>query len=406
LLRNAVDHGLEPSDERRARGKSPQGRVLVKAELRGGQVEVIVADDGRGLDLASLREHAVRRGLPANADPSELARLIFLPGLSTAKTITDVSGRGVGLDVVKSQVEALHGSVDIRHEPDRGACFVLTVPLTLTILRALLFRVSGHTFAIPSVAVAQLVRGSKGAIRRVVGRDVLVLGGSPVPVVSLAGVLGFERGEPPAGGRPSVLLLAAGEQRVGFVVDEFVAEQDVMVKNLGRRIGRVRHVSGATILPDGGVALVLSAADLARTALTGTVARPLAIESETVVALRRKKLLVVDDSLTTRSLEKSILEAAGYEVAVAADGEAAWQLLQRQAIDLVVSDVDMPRMDGFALATALRTSERLRNLPIVLVTARATEEDRARGIAAGANAYLTKSAFDQRSLLETIAQML
>jgi two-component system, chemotaxis family, sensor kinase CheA len=406
LLRNAIDHGLESPEERRARGKPAQGRLVVKAELRGGQVEVVVADDGRGLDLAALREQGRRRGLATSDDPSELARLIFLPGLSTAKSITDVSGRGVGLDVVKSEVETLHGSVDVRYEPNRGASFVLTVPLTLTILRALLFRASGRTFAVPSVAVAQLVRTSAGTIRRVEGRDVLVLGGAPVPIVTLAGVLGFDRDVPTSDGRSCVLLLSANEQRVGFVVDEFLTEQDVMVKNLGKRIARVRHVSGATILPDGSVALVLNAADLARSAVSAAVARPVVVTNAAAVAGPRKRLLVVDDSVTTRSLEKSILEAAGYEVVVASDGEAAWQLLQRQEIDLVVSDVDMPRMDGFALTEAVRASERVRDLPVVLVTARATEEDRARGVAAGANAYLTKSAFDQRNLLETIAQLL
>lgn len=407
LVRNAVDHGIESPAERRARGKSPRGRVAVRAELHGAQVEVRVADDGRGLDLDALREQARRRQLAEPADPRDLARLIFLPGLSTARMITDVSGRGVGLDVVKSQVEALHGGVEVSYEPGRGTSFVLTVPLTLTVLRALLFKAGGRTYALPSLNVAQLVRVGAETIRAVEGRDVLTIGGPPLPVVSLGAVLGLDGFAAGASGeRIPVIIVTVGEQRVGFVVDEFVSEQDVMVKNLGRRIGRVRHVSGATLLPAGGIALVLSAAHLLRSALGAPAGRSLEVVPGGRLAERRKRLLVVDDSVTTRSLEKSILEGAGYEVAVAADGEAAWDLLQQRGAELVVSDVDMPRMDGIALTATIRSSERFRDLPVILLTARESEEDRARGVASGANAYLVKSAFDQRSLLEAIAQLL
>jgi two-component system chemotaxis sensor kinase CheA len=406
LVRNAVDHGAEPPDERRRAGKPPQARLTVTAILRGAHVEVGVSDDGRGLDLDALRQQLRRRGLPEPADEGGLARAIFLPGLSTSRLITDVSGRGVGLDVVKSRVEALHGTVDVTFAPGRGTRFALAVPLTLTTLRALLLEAGGQTFALAGTNVRKLVRISPADLVSVAGRDMLALGGAPLPVAGLAEALGLRSRAPagPAGRRPAVIV-AAGDQRMAFVVDEFLTEQEVVIKNLGPRVRRVRQVSGATILPSGKIALVLNAANLIRTALSQGSAGVLAAPAGPAEAPRRR-ILVADDSVTTRTLEKSILEAAGYDVLAAADGDAAWRLLQEGGADLVVSDVEMPRMDGFALTEAVRASQRFRELPIVLVTARESEQDKARGAAVGADAYLVKSAFDQRNLLETIAQLL
>jgi two-component system chemotaxis sensor kinase CheA len=406
LVRNAVDHGIEPPAARRSAGKAPQGRVVVSAVLRGGQVEVAVADDGRGLDLEALRQQARRRGLAETLEERQLAQLIFLPGLSTAALLTDASGRGVGLDVVKSRVEALHGTVDVTFKAGGGTRFTLTVPLTLTTLRAVLVGVGGQTFAVAGSHVERLVRIDPAELRVVEGREVLTPGGPPLPVASLAAALGMPPGRPAApGAKVPGLIVRAGDRRVVFVVDELLAEQAVVVKKLGARIRRLRLVSAATVLPSGHVALVLNAAHLVRAALGQAGARPLAAPPAPAAAAR-KRILVADDSLTTRTLEKSILEAAGYDVQVAADGQAAWQLLHERGADLLVSDVDMPRLDGFGLAEAVRGSARFRKLPIVLVSARETDQDRARGIAVGADAYLGKSAFDQRNLLETIAQLL
>jgi two-component system chemotaxis sensor kinase CheA len=405
LVRNAVDHGVETPERRRAAGKPPAARVTITASLRGAQVEVVVADDGRGLDLDALREQARKRKLPETADERELARLVFLPGLSTAPIITDVSGRGVGLDVVKSRLEALHGVVDLSSAAGQGTRFTLTVPLTLSTLRAVLVAAGGQTFAFAGTNVQKLVRAGPGDLRSVAGRTMLALGGTPLPLASLAEVLGLG-GRPPAreGEKTPALVVAAGEKRMAFAVDEFLAEQEIVIKGLGARVRRLRHVSGATLLPSGRIALVLNAANLVRTALGRPPSAAPAAPAASAPA--RKRLLVVDDSVTTRTLEKSILEAAGYEVTAAADGEAAWQLLHEQGADLLVSDVEMPRMDGFALTAAVRASKRFRGLPVVLVTARESEADKARGIEVGADAYLGKSAFDQRNLLETIAQLL
>jgi len=406
LVRNAVDHGAEPADQRRQAGKPCQTRITVAAVLRGSQVEVIVVDDGRGIDLDGLRQQLQRKGLPEPLDERELARSIFLPGLSTARIITDVSGRGVGLDVVKSRVEALHGTVELAFTPGQRTCFTLAVPLTLTTLRALLVEVGGQVFALAGTNVQKLVRIAPGDLVSVAGRPMLSLGGTPLPVAALAGALGLPAREraAPAGRTPAVIV-AAGDKRMVFMVDEFLAEQEIVIKNLGARIRRVRQFSGATVLPSGRIALVVNAANLIRAALSRAPAALAPVPDQAAQGVRRR-ILVADDSVTTRTLEKSILEAAGYDVSVAADGAAAWQALQERGTDLLVSDVEMPRMDGFALTAAVRASKRFHELPVVLVTARETEQDKARGIEVGADAYLIKSAFDQKSLLGTIAQLL
>jgi two-component system chemotaxis sensor kinase CheA len=253
--------------------------------------------------------------------------------------------------------------------------------------------------------VQKLVRIDPGELVSVAGREMLSLGDAPLPVVGLAESLGLQaRVAAGAPGKRPAVIVTAGERRVAFVVDEFVAEQEIVIKNLGARVRRLRLISGATILPSGRVALVLSAANLVRAALS-RAAGP-AAPSASRPAPATKRLIVADDSVTTRALERSILEAAGYEVITAADGADAWRLLHDRGADLLVSDVEMPLMDGFALTEAVRASQRFAQLPIVLVTAREAEKDKARGAEVGADAYLVKSAFDQKNLLETIAQLL
>jgi two-component system chemotaxis sensor kinase CheA len=401
LVRNAVDHGLETPAERREAGKPEEGRVTLTARLRGGRVQVVVEDDGRGLDLASIRARARTRGLPVLNDEGD-ARLIFLSGLSTAEAVTSVSGRGVGLDVVRAQVEALRGSVDVAFQPGAGTRFTLDVPLTLSTLRVLLVTAGGHTFAVAGESVARLLRLEPGNVRTVEGRQLWVTPQALVPLATLTAVLGLPEGTPRP--RPGAMVLASGELRAVLVVDEVVAEQEVLIRGLGPRIRRAGHVSGMAVLPDGRMAALLNPASLVRaaegrTALAGLFPTP-------VEKKARRRILLADDSMTTRTLERSILESAGYEVLACVDGQEAWERLQAEGADAVVSDVEMPRMDGFALAEAVRGSPRFGRLPVVLVTARAKPEDKARGLQAGASAYLVKSAFDQTHLLETLRQLL
>jgi two-component system chemotaxis sensor kinase CheA len=404
LVRNAVDHGIEAPPERAAAGKPPLGIITVSAALKGAQVEIAITDDGRGLDRERIREEARARGLPESTEDRDLLALVFHPGLSTARALTAVSGRGVGLDVVKSQVNALHGTVGLESVAGAGTTFTLTVPLTITLIRALLVESAGRTFAMATTLVMGLRRLIPTEVRNVGGREMLAVNHGLLPLVSLAEALGLPAPRRERGQGGFVVLVEAGTSRVAFVVDELLAEQDLVVTSLGRRLRRVPNVAGCALLEDGGIALILSAAELADSALQAP-ARRLLMPGAAPEAIRRR-LLVADDSVTTRTLEKAILEEAGYEVRLAADGHQAWRILQEEAIDLVVADIEMPGMDGFTLTETLRRSTALRRIPVVLVTSLSTDKDRARGLEVGADAYIVKSGFDRSGLLEAVGQLL
>jgi two-component system, chemotaxis family, sensor kinase CheA len=407
LVRNAVDHGIELPALRVAAGKAARGRITMTAALRNGRVEIAVADDGRGFNVGAIREQARKRNLPLPEDDREVARLVFTPGFSTSPIITEISGRGIGLDVAKSAIEARRGSVDFAFEAGLGTRIVLTVPLSLSRIPALLVTAGGQTYAFDSAAVRGLQRVGADDLRAMEGRDVLALEGGPVPVFCLTDILGRPTHEAARmGSSAPVVVLGAGTSLAAFTVDELLSEQEVVVKDLGSRLRRVRNVIGATIVSTGRIALILNAAELVRTALGYAPSQALSAALAEQPRDAMKRLIVVDDSLTTRTLMKSILEAAGYEVIAAADGMDAWQILQEKGADLVVSDVEMPRMDGFALAEAIRGSKRLRHLPVILVTALETEADKIRGLEAGADAYLPKGSFDQTTLIQTIGQLL
>jgi two-component system chemotaxis sensor kinase CheA len=404
-VRNAVSHGVEDPAARRAAGKPERGLVTVSAEVYGDFVSVAVSDDGAGVRVGEERERARRMGLAAEDDDREALRLIFTPGFSTSRSVTEVSGRGIGLDVVSSAIEGLHGRVDVASRPGAGTRFTLTLPLTLGLVRALLVSAGGAVVAMPSASVLALRRARVDELRSAGGRDVLPFGGELVQTASLASTLGTPDEAPTSPDAKLLMVVVAAAGRVvAFTVRELLAEREVVVRPFGPRIRRLRHFSGATVLPDGRVALVLNAADAVRTALASP-GQGLAGTRE-AQARARRRLLVADDSVTTRSLVKSILEAAGFEVVAAADGAEAWDLLRERGADLVVSDVQMPRMDGFELTEAIRASSQFRRLPVVLVTSLDSESDRLRGVEAGADAYIVKSAFDQARLLEVIGQLI
>jgi two-component system chemotaxis sensor kinase CheA len=408
LVRNAVDHGIETPAERAAAGKPARGRVRISAALRGSQVEIVLSDDGRGLDLDAIRTKARASGLAVAEDDRAAAQLIFLPGFSTTRRVTEISGRGVGLDVVRSKVARLNGAVDVSFEPGAGTRFTFVLPLTLTCLRALLVRDGGCVYAFDASSVARVLSIRPGDVRTMEGYDAILTGAAPLPLVTLAHALGLPVRGPATEGKRSVIVLATGGREAAFSVEELLAEQEIFIKHIGVRLGRVGQVTGATIMPDGSVALILSAAGLVGDALDHLSHGVRAGDPGESSPLARKRLLIVDDSITTRTLMDNILGTAGYDVTVTVDGAEAWAMLQERgsAIDLVVSDVEMPRMDGFALTQAIRSLGDRADLPVVLVTARSSDQDKARGMEVGANAYLVKSAFDQRALLDVIAHLL
>ena len=413
LLRNCIDHGIELAEEREKQGKPRQGIITLSADRRGNVVVVEISDDGAGIDIAGVRDAAVRRGLlrpevAREMSTDEVISLVFLAGLSTSPIITEVSGRGIGLDIVRRNVEALQGRVEVHTVPGRGTTFTLTLPLTLVSTHCLLLRVVDQIYALPVSAVWRLIPVSRGEIISVEGRQAIRYQGHPLSLVYMADVLEQpDRGRPFDGEEPApAVVLMAGGQQIAFLVDELLDEQEVVVKSLGGQLRRVRNVAGATILGTGQVILILNVTDLVRSTQRAAE-RPLpAPEGEPTVEEERKVVLVVDDSITTRTLEKNILTAAGYEVRLAIDGEEALTALAEQECDLIVADIDMPRLDGFELTQRLKQSERYRELPVILVTSLESSEDKARGIAVGADAYIVKSTFDQDVLLDTIGQLI
>ena len=400
LVRNAVDHGLEGPEERVAAGKPAAGRVVVSIRQRGDGVECHVADDGRGLDLPRLREAVARRGLAVPADTSSLAMLAFLPGLSTAGAVTRISGRGVGLDVVKARVDSLRGSIEVRTEPGRGTTFLMRWRLRLTMARVALMELGAEVYAIPSASIRRLRRVGPDRLPSLGGRPSLPdPGGPPIPVISLAEALG--RPAPAARGTTALVLADAGRS-AALLLDATPTERELLVRGLGPRLPRLRSVTGMTILASGVVAPILSASYLIDRAYEGSTVAA----SPPPAAPRRRRVLVVDDSITARMLQQTILETAGHEVLLAADGLRALDMLQAHEVDALVSDVEMPRMGGIALTRAVRADPRWARLPIVLFTSLAGEADVARGAEAGADAYLVKGHAEQRGLIETLEQLL
>lgn len=404
LVRNAIDHGIEVPARRRSAGKAPGGVVRVSAAMHGSNIDVAVADDGCGIDRDELGRRARAGGFTV-PEGSDIATIAFLPGVSTASAVTGLSGRGVGLDAVRAASEAMRGDVTVRSDPGKGTRFTLTLPHTLTTIRVVLFASGGQVYALNSAWVERFIRIDPTQVVRSGGRPMLLIGERAVPLVSFAEIVG-ERRDPSADLPRMAILADTRGVRLALAVDELIEERDVLVRPLGPRLSGLRLVFGASILADGSIALVLRGSAVAEEA----VALTKRATSAPVIADRpaAKRVLLVDDSVTTRALERSILEAAGFDVLTAADGAAAWRILEGTdvGVDIVVSDVDMPEMDGFALVEAIRASQRLRDLPIILVTARESDADRQRGLEAGADAYITKSAFRQEALLEAIGELL
>lgn len=411
LLRNAVDHGIEPPQQREAAGKPRRGTIHLRAAQRGNTIVLQIADDGEGIDPKAVQRAAVEGGLltaqeAASFSDQEKVQLIFLSGLSTLREVTDLSGRGVGLDVVRQNLERLHGLVAVDTNSGQGTTFTLTLPLTMATSHVLLVEVAGQTVALPTTTVERILRVDAADVGRIVGRPAIRADGRPLPLIPLAQVLELPQAETPpvADEKMPVVVLGVVEKRIAFQVDGLTGTQEVVVKTLGRQLSRVRNVAGATILGTGQVVMILNVADLIKSAqaVLGVIAPP-AVE---VREMARRRVLVVDDSITTRTLEKNILENAGYRVVVAADGQEAWALVQGEPLDAVVADVAMPHMDGFVLTEKVKGDERFQELPLVLVTSLESPQDRVRGLEAGADAYITKSTFDQRELLETIERLI
>ena len=369
-----------------------------------------MSDDGAGINTEKVKESAVKHGVLSAADAhrmgdTEARALIFQAEVSTSPMITRLSGRGLGLAIVREQTEKLGGTVSVENQPGRGTGFRLLLPSLLATFRGVLIEVAGRVFVVPTAHVECVARVRPGDIQTVEGRETIVLSGRAVALVRLADVLALPQADSTDGPSAApIMVLGLGEQRVAFAVGAILDEQEVLVKPLRKPLSRVRNIAGATVLGSGRVAPILHVADLLKSARkSGGAARVAAVTEPAETGART--LLVVEDSITSRMLLKGILESAGYKVKTAVDGLDAFTLLRAEKFDLVVSDVEMPRLNGFDLTARIRADKKLSELPIVLVTALERREDRERGIDVGANAYLVKSSFDQSNLLDAVRRL-
>ncbi|MBV9659549.1 MAG: response regulator [Acidimicrobiales bacterium] len=404
LVRNAVDHGVESPDDRVAAGKKPQAAVRLHAMQLGSEVIIAVTDDGRGIDVQRVRVRAARQGIDTSGLTDEEALfLIFRSGLSTADSVSEVSGRGVGLDVVRTSVEAVRGRLEVRSQPGGGSEIRIIVPITLAVLPCLLVASGETRYAIPMHSVTVATARDPRTAAHAEGRPLIWINGSTVAVSSLQQTLG---GTDDAELNGPVVVVTGTARSHAFRVDALLGQRDVVVKGLSRLLPRLDVLAGASVDPDGSILLVLDAA-----ALIERARKPGAWAGEQPGPFQgapaaRGSILVVDDALTVRELQRSILERDGFDVRVAADGHEALALLAERQPDLVLTDVEMPRMDGFELTQAIRSHPRTRNLPVLMLTSRASETDRQRGLDAGADGYIIKSGFDETRLLEAVNGLL
>ena len=418
LVRNCIDHGIELPEERQRNEKPARGNIAIVVSSRDDKIEIAVSDDGAGIDASRVRSAGKKSGLLSQEEADRLSEhdallLVFRSGVTTSSIITDISGRGLGLAIVREKVEKLNGTVEIDSSPGAGATIRMIVPLTLATFRGVLVRVDEQVFILPSTNVQRVMRVRKEEIRTVENRESLAFEGEAVSLVRLKDVLGahpvrlkspaVDSRSPSSDPYVQVAILGLAEKRMAFLADEILHEQEVLVKPLGRQLSRVRNISGATILGSGKIAPILNVSDLMKSAAKGSPAatRPIVEGPE-----KKLSILVAEDSITSRTLLKTILESAGYDVRTAVDGLQAFAALESGSFDLVVSDVDMPGMNGFALTAKIRADKRLSELPVVLVTALESREDKERGIDAGANAYIVKSSFDQSTLLEVVKRLI
>jgi two-component system, chemotaxis family, sensor kinase CheA len=409
LLRNCIDHGMERAEVRAQAGKPPRGTVTLTATpLDDHRVEIGVEDDGAGIDLDAVKRSAVRRGLiseSASASLSEQQTLafIFRSEISTAPIVTEISGRGVGLAIVNERVEKLGGEIRVSTERARGTAFRIVLPVAQATFRGVVVAISDQLFLVPAAKIDRVHRAAQEDIKTVGNRETITVDDRAVSLVWLADVLELPRRaarDAVASRFTETVVIGGADRRVAFAVDGIVSEEEVLVKPLRKPLVRVRNIASVTVLGSGRVVPILNISDLLKSASSaGARTTPTAIAKPPD---RQRAILVAEDSITSRMLLKNILESAGYRVKTAVDGLDALTTLRAEQFDLVVSDVEMPRLNGFGLTTAIRADRKLAELPVILVTALASRDDRERGIDVGANAYLVKSDFDQNNLLEAV----
>lgn len=413
LLRNAVDHGCETPEVRVRAGKSAEAIIRLEARHSAGMLQVVVADDGGGLDTNRVRSVISQKRLttPAIADKlneGELLQFLFLPGFSLKADVTELSGRGVGLDVVQSMVKGVRGNVRVTSQPGNGMRFQLQLPITLSVLRTLLVEIGGEPYAFPLAQIASTLKLERERVETLEGRQHFRTGDQHIGLLGARQVFDYTDAPAPEQELP-VVVLGERNQRYGLLVDRFLGERELVVQPLDPRLGKVKDISAAALMENGDPVLIVDVDDLIQSIekliATGTLAGVTrqALESSTH---KRKRVLAVDDSLTVRELERKLLEGAGYIAEVAVDGMDGWNALRTGHFDLVITDVDMPRMDGIELTTLIKQDAHLKLLPVMIVSYKDREADRMRGLEAGADYYLTKGSFHDETLIQAVMDLI
>lgn len=413
MVRNCIDHGIELPEVRTGQQKPGRGKIVIAIQPRtGSRVEIMVSDDGSGIDTEKIKNHAERLGLLSREEASGMGHeavmdLIYHSGLSTSPIITEISGRGLGLAIVREKIDQLGGSVTVTTHPGVGTSFRILLPLTLATYRGITVRVGDQIFVLPTSHVEQTARILRTDILTVENRETIRLNNATFSLVRMGDILEIPHTEGPTDPFIQIALLTASGKHIAFVVDEVVNEQEVLVKSLGKQLTRVRNIAAATILGTGKAVPILNVSDLMKSALHAPAGKAAGVAASPQESPQQQKhVLVVEDSITARSLIKGILELAGYKVSTAVDGVDGYTQVRSGAFDIVVSDVEMPRMDGFDLTAKIRADQKLADLPVVLVTALESREDRERGIDVGADAYIVKRSFEQSNLLEIIGRLI
>jgi len=412
IIRNCIDHGIEKPAVREKLKKNIPGKIeLLITQVESSKVEIIIRDDGAGISTDDVTKAAVKKGIITEENATKLSKhdaimLIFKSDLSTSSTITDISGRGLGLAIVREKVEKLGGSISVETIPGYGTTFKLLLPLTIATFRGILIGLGGKLFVIPTLSVERVIRIKKEDVKTVENREAVLYQEKPISLVRLSSILEINATSGKESNFLILLIIGNSDKRIAFVVDEVISDQEILVKSLNEQVERMRNVSGATVLGSGKIVPILNVQDLVKSAerVSGPTAQIDMIPQSTKPD--EKSILVVDDSITSRMLVKDILESAGYKIKTAVDGIEALTAIKSESFDLIISDIEMPRMNGFTLTEKIRKDEKLSHLPVILVTGLASREDREKGIESGANAYIVKSNFNQTNLLEIIKRLI
>ena len=413
IFRNAVDHGIELPEERISSGKSPEGTIRLEAFHRGGILAITISDDGRGINREQLRQKVINKNL-ATADmvsqlsDPELMEFLFLPGFSTTKQVTEISGRGVGLDIARSMAQDVGGTIRATSQPGKSTSFHFQLPLTLSVVRTLLVEISDKPYAIPLARIDQIVTLERSEITYVENRQYFTMNAQNIGLIAAHQVLELPE-VTQQNSSVSIIVISDQNSSYGLVVNKFLGERDLVVRPLDPRLGKVSDISATALLGDGSPVLIIDVSDMVlsmNAILKGGSLSKVMMQAELESETQYQKILVVDDSITVREMERKLLENRGYQVDTAVNGVEGWNAVLTKEYDLVISDIDMPHMNGIELVKQIKNHPRLNHLPVIIISYRDREEDKIQGLEAGADYYLTKSSFHDDTLINAVIDLI